>query len=91
MGRNNWIFFPLKDTGQNYLPIRNEKQKIGFTYGLPTLKNVLFHSSLSLEKDSPFKNVAKKWISNLHSPSAIILLKEIKRQIAKELNQCFWD
>ena len=36
MGRNNWdfFFFPLKDTGQNYLPIRNEKQKIGFTYGL---------------------------------------------------------
>lgn len=29
-------------------------------YGLPTLKNVLFHSLLSLEKDSPFKNVAKK-------------------------------
>lgn len=54
------FFFPLKDTGQNYLPIRNEKQKIGFMYGLPTLKNVLFHSLLSLEKDSPFKNVAKK-------------------------------
>lgn len=26
---------------------------------LPTLKNVLFHSSLSLEKDRPFKNMAK--------------------------------
>lgn len=59
MGRNNWIFFPLKDTGQNYLPIRNEKQKIGFTYGLPTLKNVLFHSSLSLEKV-----LLKMWLKN---------------------------
>ena len=50
---------------------------------LPTLKNVLFHSALNLEEDRPFKNMAKKWISNLHSPSAIVLLKENKTSKCK--------
>lgn len=50
---------------------------------LPNLKNVLFHSPLSLEKDRAFKNMAKKWISKLHSPSAIVLLKENKTSKCK--------
>lgn len=50
---------------------------------LPTLKNVLFHSSLRLKKDRPFKNMAKKWISNLHFPSAVVLLKENKTSKCK--------
>lgn len=58
-------------------------------YGLPTLENVLFHSLLSLEKD--ILKCAKNEFQILHSPSAIVLLKEIKLQIEKELNQCFWD
>lgn len=75
--------------------MKEGKKRQGFMSGLSrliTMKNVLFHSSLSLEKDSPLKLWLKKkrWLSDLYSLSAIVLLKEINLQSAKnELHQCF--
>lgn len=95
------IFFSffVKDIDPNYLPGRQKRTQnktkdkvlcLDYPDLSPTLKNVLSYSSLSFKKDSSLKTWFKKrWISNLHSPSAMALLKEINLQSAKELHRCF--